>query len=106
MAGNEAWDHDPRAGMLANQGRTAPDQPSLLPPPKPPMPAGMKVTLWLAGPWVFGVLIVVLTRKSVRNLSCMFDTTEDRPLVAQTTSRRSTEMSPAAAGRLPRWRRR
>lgn len=77
MAGNQGWDFDPRAGMLANQGRPAGEPITFLKPPKPPMPRGMKVTLWLGGLWVFGVVIVVLARKFVRNLSCMYDTTEE-----------------------------
>ena len=76
MAGNPGWDYDPRAGMLADKGRPAGEPITFLKPPKPPMPRGMKVALWLAGMWVFGVVIVVLAHRFVRDMGCMFDTSE------------------------------
>ena len=86
MTGNRGWDHDPREGMLANRGLPAADRPSFLPPPRAPMPAGMKVALWLTGVWVAGVVLVVLARRFVRDLSCMFDTSEQCSQNAASTS--------------------
>jgi len=71
--GNVGWDSDPRAGMLANQGRLPDGRPTFLPPPKAKMPLGMKVAWWLGAVWVTGVVLVVLANKFVHSLSCMFD---------------------------------
>lgn len=41
------------------------------------MPRGMKLALWLTGIWVFGVVLVVLAHRFVRDLGCMFDTSDE-----------------------------
>ena len=88
MGGTTGWDFDPRRGMLADQGRPAPGSAAPGPagqraerltfgaPPKEPMPRGMKLALWLTGIWVFGVVIVVLAHRFVRDMGCLFDTSE------------------------------
>lgn len=82
MGGTPGWDFDPRRGMLADQGRAASEpgtraeRVTFGAPPKEPMPRGMKLALWLTGIWVFGVVIVVLAHRFVRDLGCLFDTSE------------------------------
>jgi hypothetical protein len=87
MGGTTGWDFDPRRGMLADQGRERPgavggpadpraDRPTFGVPPRPPMPRPMKLALWLTGIWVFGVVIVVLAHRFVRDMGCMFDTSD------------------------------
>jgi len=83
MGGTPGWDFDPRRGMLAGQGRPSaadgspPERAERLTfgvPTREPMPRGMKLALWLTGVWVFGVVLVVLAHRFVRDLGCMFDT--------------------------------
>lgn len=82
MGGTPGWDFDPRRGMLADQGR-APGAPGHTEPvtwgvpTRPPMPRAMKLALWLAGIWVFGVVIVVLGHRFVQDMGCMFDTSAE-----------------------------